>query len=92
MTNFPNATAKLLSSSLNKASRKLKQPKNLNATMTAARTQPLSSAVTVQEDLDVDDCFPLPSDRAKNNVLGQGWHSATTVRQSTIPGAGYGRS
>ena len=35
--------------------------------------------------------FPLPSDRASNNVPGQGWQIPTTVRASKIPGAGKGR-
>ncbi len=35
--------------------------------------------------------FPLPSDRARDNVPDQGWHIDTTVGASKIPGAGNGR-
>ena len=35
--------------------------------------------------------FPLPSERAIQNVPGQGWKTATTVKGSNIPGAGNGR-
>jgi len=38
-----------------------------------------------------EDVFPLPSDRARNNVPDQGWKIATKVRLSNIPGAGNGR-
>jgi hypothetical protein len=33
----------------------------------------------------------LPSERASSNIIGQGWNIATTVKNSTVTGAGNGR-
>ena len=38
-----------------------------------------------------DPIFSLPVERSLNQVSGQGWNVATTVRPSNIPGAGNGR-
>lgn len=51
----------------------------------------LSSTSAAQHDDIESGVFPLPSDRTYDNIEGQGWQVATTVRQSKIPGAGYGR-
>ena len=39
----------------------------------------------------IDWTIPLPSERASNNICGQGWFIDTTVKASPIPGAGRGR-
>ena len=43
------------------------------------------------DDEEIYGAIPFPSERASNNIPGQGWLVETTVKTSLIPMAGKGR-